>query len=41
MPVFTSLYHGDYEPVDEVEVDGMPIIDTYITSTALDLLLEC
>ena len=41
MPVFTSLYHGDYEPVDEVEVDGMPIIDTYITSTALELLLEC
>ena len=41
MPVFTSLYHGDYEPVDEAEVDGMPIIDTYSTSTALDFLLEC
>lgn len=33
-PVFTSLYHGDYKPVDEAEVDGMPIIDRYIISTA-------
>ena len=38
-PVFTSLHHGDYKPVDEAEVDGMPIIDTYITSTTLLLLL--
>ncbi|KAK0506844.1 hypothetical protein JMJ35_010733 [Cladonia borealis] len=30
MPVFTSLYHGDYEPVDEAEVDGMPIIGTFL-----------
>lgn len=40
-PVFTSLYHGDYKPVDEAGVDGVPIIDTYITSTALILLLQC
>ena len=26
-PVFTSLYHGDYTPVEEAEVDGMPIVD--------------
>ncbi|KAL2036470.1 hypothetical protein N7G274_010805 [Stereocaulon virgatum] len=32
MPVFTSLYHGDYEPVDEAEVDGMPIIDTFLVN---------
>ena len=31
-PAFTSLYHGDYTPVDEAEIDGMPIIDTYTTS---------
>lgn len=31
-PVFTSLYHGDYKPVDEAKVDGTPIVDTYITS---------
>lgn len=41
MPVFTSLYHGDYEPVDEAEADDMPIIDTYIISTALNLFLKC
>lgn len=39
MPVFTSLHHGDYTPVDETKVDGMPIIDTYIT-LALNSLLQ-
>ena len=39
-PVLTSLHHGDYTPVDEAEVDGMPIIDTYIIS-ALNLLSRC
>ena len=38
-PVFTSLHYGDYKPVDEAEVDGILIIDTYITSTTLILLL--
>ena len=41
MPVFTSLHHGDYTPVDEAEVDGMPIVDRYITPPALYLLLRC
>ena len=36
--MFTSLYHGDYQPVDDVEIDGMPIVDTYIFSTTLNLL---
>lgn len=31
-PVFTSLYHGDYMPVDEAEVDGILIVDTYVIS---------
>ena len=39
-PELTSLHHGDYTPVNEAEVDGMPIIDTYITS-ALNLLPRC
>ena len=25
---FTSLHHGDYESVDQSEVDGIPIVDT-------------
>ena len=25
----TSLYHGDYESVNEKTADGMPIVDTY------------
>ncbi|KAL2036485.1 hypothetical protein N7G274_010801 [Stereocaulon virgatum] len=37
MPVFTSLYHGDYEPVDEAEVDGMPIIDTFLVDRIVSL----
>lgn len=28
IPAYTSLYHGDYEPVKEVQIDGVPIIDT-------------
>ena len=34
-PIFTSLYHGDYTPVDETEVDGISIIDTYIPPTPI------
>ena len=28
MPSFTALHHGDYKPVKEAEVDGLPIVDT-------------
>lgn len=27
---FTSLHHGDYVPVAESEVDGAPVVDTYV-----------
>lgn len=27
-PPFTSLHHGDYKPVKEIEVDGLPVVDT-------------
>jgi len=30
LPEFTSLHHGSYTPVDVTEVDGYPIIDTYV-----------
>ncbi|KAL9105021.1 MAG: hypothetical protein Q9163_000118 [Psora crenata] len=36
-PVFTSLHHGDYKPVDEAEVDGMPIIDTFLVDRIVSL----
>lgn len=38
---FTLLYHGDYKPVNGAEVNGMLVIDTYITSMAPNLLLQC
>ena len=38
MPVLTSLHHGDYTPVEEAEVDGMPIVDTYISPAPYPLL---
>jgi hypothetical protein len=28
---FTELHYGSYKPVDVTEVDGKPIIDTYVT----------
>lgn len=28
MSSFTDLHHGDYKPVEETEVDGLPIVDT-------------
>ena len=28
MPSFTALHHGDYKPVKETEVDGLPVVDT-------------
>ena len=27
MSAFTSLYHGDYEPAKQTEVDGKPVVD--------------
>jgi tetratricopeptide (TPR) repeat protein len=32
LPEVTSLHHGSYIPVDVTEVDGKPIIDTYVIS---------
>lgn len=28
MPSFTALHHGDYKPVKETEIDGLPVVDT-------------
>ena len=28
MPSFTALHRGDYKPVKEAEVDGLPVVDT-------------
>jgi len=30
LPELTELHHGSYKPVDVTEVDGKPIIDTYV-----------
>ena len=29
MSSFTSLYHSDYQPKDEAEVDDIPVVDRY------------
>ena len=29
---FKRLYHGDYQPVTVAEVDGKPIVDTYVAT---------
>ncbi|KAL9597818.1 MAG: hypothetical protein Q9219_004895 [cf. Caloplaca sp. 3 TL-2023] len=34
---FFSLYHGDYKPVDTTEVDGSPIIDTFLVERIISL----
>ena len=31
MPAFTSLHHGDYKPVEQSIVDGVPVVDTSVT----------
>ncbi|KAL2050079.1 hypothetical protein ABVK25_009689 [Lepraria finkii] len=36
-PVFTSLHYGDYKPVDGAEVDGIPIIDTFLVDRIVSL----
>jgi hypothetical protein len=28
---FVDLHHGTYKSVDVLEVDGIPIVDTYVT----------
>jgi hypothetical protein len=30
LPEFASLYHGSYKPVDVIEVDNRPIVDTWV-----------
>ena len=49
MPRFTELHHGSYEPVAASQVDGQPVIDTYVnlaprlqilTQKALSFLVE-
>lgn len=35
MHKYNSLYHGDYVTVKESSVDGMPVIDTYVSLLAL------
>ena len=35
MPSFTSLHHGDYKPVKETIVDGVPIVDTYVVFASI------
>ncbi|KAL8713675.1 MAG: hypothetical protein Q9220_002201 [cf. Caloplaca sp. 1 TL-2023] len=33
----TSLYHRDYKPVNEAEIDGMPVIDTFLIDRIISL----
>lgn len=37
MPSFTALYHGDYKPVRETEVDGSPLVDTFLIERIIAL----
>ncbi|KAL2839285.1 hypothetical protein BJY01DRAFT_250596 [Aspergillus pseudoustus] len=37
MPMFTDLYHGSYHPVDVAEVDGIPIVDTFLIERIMAL----
>ena len=32
IPDFVDLHHGTYKSVDVLEVDGIPIVDTYVTA---------
>ncbi|KAL8694772.1 MAG: hypothetical protein Q9218_000618 [Villophora microphyllina] len=36
-PAFLSLYYGDYKPVDEARVDGMPVVDTFLVDRVVAL----
>ncbi|KIA75674.1 hypothetical protein HK57_00535 [Aspergillus ustus] len=37
IPTFTDLYHGSYHPVDVAEVDGTPIVDTFLIERTMTL----
>lgn len=32
IPDFVDLHHGTYKSVDVLEVDGIPVVDTYVTA---------
>ncbi|RAL16978.1 TPR domain protein [Aspergillus homomorphus CBS 101889] len=37
MSVFNDLYHGSYEPIAVSEVDGVPIVDTFLVERIVSL----
>ncbi|KAN0077855.1 hypothetical protein V8E54_006159 [Elaphomyces granulatus] len=37
LPEFMALHQGSYEPVDVIEVDGKPIIDTFLVERIVSL----
>lgn len=37
MQSFTSLYHGEYKPIKEIEVDDLPVTDTFLTERIIAL----
>jgi hypothetical protein len=41
LPEFAALHHGSYKPVDVTEVDGKPIIDTYVISLRTNTIAKC
>jgi hypothetical protein len=38
---FAALHHGSYKPVDATEVDGKPIIDTYVIFPRTNINAKC
>jgi hypothetical protein len=41
LPEFTALHHGSYKPVNVTEVDGKPIIDTYVIFPGTNITAKC
>ncbi|KAJ5781090.1 TPR domain protein [Penicillium paradoxum] len=37
MSAFNDLYHGSYKPVEIVEVDGIPVVDTFLSECIISL----
>ncbi|KAL2866146.1 TPR domain protein [Aspergillus lucknowensis] len=37
MSMFTDLYHGSYHPIDIAEVDGTPVVDTFLIERIMSL----
>nr|CAF1786518.1 hypothetical protein NRS6107_04204 [Bacillus subtilis] len=33
LPGFVDLHHGTYKSVDVLEVDVIPVVDTYVTAS--------